>query len=57
MISVSSCAQQYKKLGKALEFDVSLLERLYTGDDRPGISKTMLDVSFTKDGRRHWLTE
>ncbi|KAK0207593.1 hypothetical protein IW262DRAFT_1302665 [Armillaria fumosa] len=32
-----------KEPGKALEFDISPLERLYTGDDRPGVSKTMLD--------------
>ncbi|KAJ7446567.1 RNA-directed RNA polymerase [Mycena latifolia] len=34
------------KMGKALEFDVSLLERLYTGDDVPGMVKTMLDVQY-----------
>ncbi|KAJ6450386.1 RNA-directed RNA polymerase [Mycena sanguinolenta] len=34
-----------KKMGKALEFDVSLLERLYTGENVTGMAKTMLDVS------------
>ncbi|KAF7338901.1 Rna-directed rna polymerase [Mycena sanguinolenta] len=35
-----------KKLGKALEFDVSLLERLYTGQNVTGMAKTMLDVQY-----------
>ncbi|KAJ7258424.1 AAA domain-containing protein [Mycena haematopus] len=35
-----------KKMGKALEFDVSLLERLYTGEDVPGMAKTMLDIQY-----------
>ncbi|KAJ7754189.1 RNA-directed RNA polymerase [Mycena maculata] len=34
-----------KSMGKALEFDVSLLERLYTGANAPGLVKTMLDAS------------
>lgn len=29
---------------KAINFDVSLLERLYTGPERPGMSRIMLDV-------------
>ncbi|KAK7050252.1 AAA domain-containing protein, partial [Favolaschia claudopus] len=33
------------KMGKILEYDVSLLERLYTGADVQGMAKTMLDVS------------
>ncbi|KAF8970323.1 AAA domain-containing protein [Flammula alnicola] len=34
-------------MAKALEYDVSLLERLYTkGDDMLGLSKTMLDVQY-----------
>lgn len=33
-----------KKVGKALQFDVSLLERLYTGTEDQRIAKTMLDV-------------
>lgn len=32
------------KMGKALEYDVSLLERLYTGREFTGMVKTMLDV-------------
>jgi regulator of nonsense transcripts 1 len=36
-----------KKMGTALEFDVSLLERLYTGEGVPGMVKTMLDVCCT----------
>ncbi|KAJ6607939.1 RNA-directed RNA polymerase [Mycena sp. CBHHK59/15] len=34
------------KMGKALEFDVSLLERLYTGQDVAGMAKTMLDIQY-----------
>lgn len=33
-------------MGKALEYDVSLLERLYTHVDASGIVKTMLDVQY-----------
>ena len=32
-------------MGKALEYDVSLLERLYTSGAHPGTVKTMLNVS------------
>jgi hypothetical protein len=32
-------------MGKALEYDVSLLERLYTSNAHPGTVKTMLNVS------------
>lgn len=32
-------------MGKALEYDVSLMERLYTAETRPGTVKTMLNVS------------
>uniref|UniRef100_A0A0W0GCD2 Putative RNA-directed RNA polymerase n=1 Tax=Moniliophthora roreri TaxID=221103 RepID=A0A0W0GCD2_MONRR len=35
-----------KKIGKVLEFDVSLLERLYTGPDQVGLSKAMLDIQY-----------
>ncbi|KAF9022945.1 RNA-directed RNA polymerase [Hymenopellis radicata] len=35
-----------KNVGKALQSDVSLMERLYRGDDAPGISKTMLDTQY-----------
>ncbi|KAJ7598370.1 RNA-directed RNA polymerase [Mycena floridula] len=35
-----------KNMGKALQFDISLLERLYTGMSTPGISKTMLDIQY-----------
>lgn len=34
-----------KPMGKALEYDVSLLERLYTSNAHPGTVKTMLNVS------------
>ncbi|KAJ7639972.1 putative restrictase [Mycena polygramma] len=34
------------KMGKALQFDVSLLERLYRGEDVPGMVKTMLDIQY-----------
>ncbi|KAK7059945.1 Rna-directed rna polymerase [Favolaschia claudopus] len=34
------------KMGKILEYDVSLLERLYTGADVQGMAKTMLDVQY-----------
>ena len=33
-----------KRMGKVLEYDVSLLERLYTKVDSPQMSKTMLKV-------------
>jgi regulator of nonsense transcripts 1 len=33
-----------KKMAKALEFDVSLLERLWTSAETDGLAKTMLDV-------------
>ncbi|KAL0569074.1 hypothetical protein V5O48_012901, partial [Marasmius crinis-equi] len=36
-----------KKIGKVLEFDVSLLERLYTKqEDVPGLNKAMLDIQY-----------
>ncbi|KAG6331888.1 hypothetical protein ID866_7202 [Astraeus odoratus] len=35
-----------KPMGKALEYDVSLMERLYTADTRPGTVKTMLNVQY-----------
>jgi len=35
-----------KPLGKIFNFDVSLLERLYTGSEQVGISRTMLDVQY-----------
>ncbi|KAJ7022451.1 putative restrictase [Mycena alexandri] len=35
-----------KKMGKTLEFDVSMLERLYTGEDTSGMIKTMLDIQY-----------
>ncbi|EGO30083.1 putative restrictase [Serpula lacrymans var. lacrymans S7.9] len=35
-----------KSMGKALEYDVSLLERLYTGDTKFGMVKTMLNVQY-----------
>jgi superfamily I DNA and/or RNA helicase len=35
-----------RKMGKVLESDISLLERLYTGEDVEGIQKTMLDVQY-----------
>ncbi|KAJ7166539.1 RNA-directed RNA polymerase [Mycena crocata] len=35
-----------KPMAKALEFDVSLLERLYTAADIPGMVKTMLDIQY-----------
>ncbi|KAJ6529219.1 AAA domain-containing protein [Mycena capillaripes] len=38
-----------KKMGTALQYDVSLLERLYTGEDVPGMVKTMLDCSTEED--------
>ena len=31
-------------MGKALEFDKSLFERLWKGDEYPGMVKTMLEV-------------
>ncbi|KAI6025546.1 RNA dependent RNA polymerase-domain-containing protein [Pisolithus marmoratus] len=34
-----------KPMGKALEYDVSLMERLYTAEPYPGTVKTMLNVS------------
>ena len=34
-----------KPMGKALEYDVSLLERLYRSNSHPGTVKTMLNVS------------
>ena len=34
-----------KPMGKALEYDVSLMERLYTSSAHPGTVKTMLNVS------------
>lgn len=33
-----------KPMAKALEYDVSLFERLYTGPNERGIARTMLDV-------------
>ncbi|KAI6001519.1 AAA domain-containing protein [Pisolithus orientalis] len=33
-------------MGKALEYDVSLMERLYTADPHPGTVKTMLNVQY-----------
>ena len=33
-------------MAKALEYDVSLLERLYTASDARGMEKTMLDVQY-----------
>ena len=33
-------------MAKALEYDVSLLERLYTSSDANGMEKTMLDVQY-----------
>lgn len=38
-------------MAKALEYDVSLLERLYTGPSRPEINRTMLDVRHLLCGR------
>ena len=35
-----------RNTAKALEHDVSMLERLYTGPSAKGMSKTMLNVSF-----------
>jgi len=35
-----------KPLGKVFNFDVSLLERLYTGPEQAGLSRTMLDVQY-----------
>ncbi|KAL4068636.1 RNA dependent RNA polymerase-domain-containing protein [Scleroderma yunnanense] len=35
-----------KPMGKALEYDVSLMERLYTAETRPGTIKTMLNVQY-----------
>ncbi|KAF5334777.1 hypothetical protein D9611_012906 [Ephemerocybe angulata] len=35
-----------RKMGMALEADVSLLERLYAQEDVPGLKKTMLDVQY-----------
>ena len=35
-----------RNMSKALEYDVSLLERLYTASDANGIEKTMLDVQY-----------
>ncbi|KAJ8087712.1 hypothetical protein PM082_006548 [Marasmius tenuissimus] len=36
-----------KKIGKVLEFDVSLLERLYTMErEIPGLNKAMLDIQY-----------
>ncbi|KAF8555926.1 RdRP-domain-containing protein [Imleria badia] len=35
-----------KPMGKALEYDVSLLERLYTSNAHPGTVKTMLNVQY-----------
>lgn len=35
-----------RKMGKVLEFDVSLLERLYTHVEKPRMRKTMLDVQY-----------
>ncbi|EAU82968.2 RNA-directed RNA polymerase [Coprinopsis cinerea okayama7 len=34
------------KYGKILEYDVSLLERLYSGEDLPGLKKTMLNIQY-----------
>jgi superfamily I DNA and/or RNA helicase len=35
-----------RNMAKALEYDVSLLERLYTTSDANGMEKTMLDVQY-----------
>ena len=35
-----------RNMAKALEYDVSLLERLYTASDGSGMEKTMLDVQY-----------
>ncbi|KAG2003690.1 RNA helicase [Coprinopsis cinerea AmutBmut pab1-1] len=34
------------KYGRILEYDVSLLERLYSGEDLPGLKKTMLNIQY-----------
>ena len=35
-----------REMGKALQYDVSLLERLYVGEPLKNVNKTMLDVSL-----------
>ncbi|KAF8439377.1 RNA dependent RNA polymerase-domain-containing protein [Boletus edulis BED1] len=35
-----------KPMGKVLEYDVSLMERLYTSNAHPGTAKTMLNVQY-----------
>jgi len=35
-----------REMGKVLEYDVSLLERLYKGALKPGMRRTMLNVSY-----------
>jgi len=37
-------------MGKALEFDISLLERLYTHAEAPKMRKTMLDMQYRSPG-------
>jgi regulator of nonsense transcripts 1 len=37
-------------MGKALEFDISLLERLYTHIEDPRMHKTMLDMQYRSPG-------
>lgn len=39
-----------RKMGKALEFDISLLERLYTHIQAPEMRKTMLDMQYRSPG-------
>lgn len=42
-------------MGKALEFDKSLFERLYTGPLYPAMSRTMLDVRVPRHtAQRHY---
>ena len=47
---LSLCSVQLRPmvrpLGRALQYDVSLFERLYTGNSMNGMSRTMLDVSL-----------
>lgn len=48
MIYLSTCSVQLrptvKPMGKALEFDRSLFERLWRGTDYPELARTMLEV-------------
>lgn len=39
-----------RKMGRALEFDVSLLERLYGHIEAPELRKTMLDIQYRSPG-------